>query len=91
MIDISSGYRVARPRIYPIQAGAVMCNVCSTHYTAHGLSYITFYTRVQTFANIYKYSITKGSYKEERGCEKIIVALKKECWKRWNGAVSLII
>ena len=26
-----------------------------------------------------------------RGCEKIIVALKKECWKRWNGAVSLII
>ena len=57
MIDTGFGYRVTRASYIPHTDTAVMYTVHITRL----VSFITFYTRVQTFANIYKYSAMKGA------------------------------
>ena len=58
-------------------------------YTVHITRLMACHT--SHFTRAYKHSQTFINIQSAKGCEKIIVALKKECWKRWNGAVSLII
>ena len=68
MIDISSGYRVTRACIYPIQARAVMCNVYSNtvHITRLTASHTSHFTRAYKHSQTYKYSMIKGPQQEER-------------------------
>ena len=54
------------------------------------MSFITFYTRVQTFANIYKYSAMKGANRKREELREL-AAHSRGMLKKWTGGVILII
>ena len=54
------------------------------------MSFITFYTRVQIFANIYKYSAMKGANRKREELREL-ASHSRGMLKKWTGGVILII